>query len=230
MGESQMKILIVEDEKRLAATLCDIIINNNDMVDVCHDGKTGLEYALSGIYDAIVLDVMLPEMNGFEVIQELRQNKDSTPILLLTAKTELEDRVTGLNHGADYYLTKPFDTPELIACLKAITRRGNEIVPEDLTYGDIIVRVSTGELIREDRSVNLGAKELELIRLLIANKSILLSKEQIYLKIWGYDGNADDNIVEVYISFLRRKLEHVKSNVKISVVRRLGYRLEGGEK
>ena len=224
-----MRILIIEDEKRLAATLADIIVQNKDIADVCHDGQTGLDNALSDIYDAIILDVMLPVMNGFEVIKELRQNENTTPVLMLTAKAELEDRVTGLNYGADYYLTKPFDTPELIACLKAITRRGNEIAPEDISYGDIQVRLTSSELICGNRSVHLGAKELELIRLLIANKAILLSKENIYLKIWGYDSNADDNIVEVYISFLRRKLEHISSKVKIGVVRRIGYRLEGEE-
>ena len=222
-----MRILIVEDEKRLADTLADIIVQNKDIVDICHDGQSGLDNALSDIYDAIILDVMLPEMNGFELIKELRKNKISTPVLMLTAKTELDDRVTGLNCGADYYLTKPFDTPELLACLKAITRRGNEITPEDVSYADLTVRVSTSEILCGSRSVNLGAKELELIRLLIINKSILLSKENIYLKIWGYDSDADDNIVEVYISFLRRKLEHVRSKVKIGVVRRVGYRLEG---
>ena len=222
-----MRILIVEDEKRLADTLADIIARNKNIADVCHDGRSGLDNALSNIYDAIILDVMLPEMNGFEVIKELRKNEIKTPVLMLTAKTELEDRVTGLDCGADYYLTKPFDTPELLACLKAITRRGNEITPEDICYGDLIVRISSSELLCDNRAVNLGAKELELIRLLIINKAILLSKENIYLKIWGYDSDADDNIVEVYISFLRRKLEHVHSKVKIGVIRRVGYRLEG---
>ena len=221
-----MRILIIEDEQRLAATLADIITRNNDFVDICYDGQSGLDHALSGIYDAIILDVMIPKMNGFEVVKALRDKGKSTPILMLTARMELDDRITGLDCGADYYLTKPFDTPELLACLRAITRRGNDITPIELTFGDIRVITSNSELICDSHSVRLGAKELELIRLLIANKGILLSKENIYLKIWGYNGNADDSIVEVYISFLRRKLEHVNSKVKISVVRRIGYCLE----
>jgi Response regulators consisting of a CheY-like receiver domain and a winged-helix DNA-binding domain len=221
-----MRILIVEDEKRLAATLADIITRNKDIADVCHNGKSGLDNALSGIYDAVILDVMLPKMNGFEVVRKLREEGNKTPVLMLTAKTELDDRINGLDNGADYYLTKPFDTPELLACLRAITRRSGEIRTETVEFEDIRVNIAVSELICGNRNVRLGAKELELIRLLTANKGILLSKETIYLKIWGYDGGADDSIVEVYISFLRRKIEHIGSKVKINVVRRLGYKLE----
>jgi len=221
-----MRILIVEDEKRLAETLADIVTQNKDMADICHDGKSGLNNALSGIYDAIILDVMLPGMNGFDIVGEMRKNGNTTPVLMLTAKTELDDRINGLNSGADYYLTKPFETPELLACLRVITRRGNDIKPDEPSFGDISVNLATSELVCKNHSVRLGSKELELIRLLIANRGILLSKESIYLKIWGYDGAAEDSIVEVYISFLRKKLEHVDSKVKISVVRRVGYRLE----
>ena len=221
-----MRILIIEDEKRLAETLADIVAQNKDIADICHDGYSGLDNALSGIYDAIILDVMLPTMNGFELVQQLRKSGNTTPVLMLTAKNELVDRVTGLNSGADYYLTKPFEAPELLACLRAITRRGNEIKSEDIIYEDISVNLSTSELVCKNRSVRLGAKELELIRLLIANKRILLAKENIYLKIWGYDSETEESIVEVYLSFLRKKLEHIESKVKISVVRRVGYRLE----
>ena len=221
-----MRILIVEDEKRLAETLADIITQNKDIADICHDGKSGLNNALSGIYDAVILDIMLPGLSGFDVVREMRESGNTTPVLMLTAKTELDDRIGGLNSGADYYLTKPFETPELLACLRAITRRGNDIRPEEPAFGDMAVKLATSELVCRNHSVRLGSKELALIRLLIANKGILLSKESIYLKIWGYDGEAEDSIVEVYISFLRKKLEHVGSNVKISVVRRIGYRLE----
>lgn len=148
---------------------------------------------------------------------------------MLTAKTALDDRINGLDKGADYYLTKPFETPELLACLRAITRRGGELKSEGIEYEDIAVNTAASELVCENRSIHLGAKELELIRLLIANQGILLSKENIYLKIWGYDSETGDNIVEVYISFLRKKLEHIGSKVKISVVRRVGYRLEAAE-
>ena len=224
-----MRVLIIEDEKRLAETLADIITRNKDIADVCHDGKSGLNNALSGIYDAIILDIMLPGMNGFDVVCELRKSGNTTPVLMLTAKTELDDRIGGLDSGADYYLTKPFETPELLACLRAITRRGNDIKPDEPVFEDISVYTATSELACGSRSVRLGSKELELIKILIANKGIRLSKESIYLKIWGYDGEAEDNIVEVYISFLRKKLEHVGSKVKISVVRRVGYRLEVDE-
>ena len=224
-----MRVLIVEDEKRLAATLADIITQNKDIADICHDGKSGLDNALSGIYDAVILDVMLPKMNGFDVVRNLRKEGNTTPVLMLTAKTELDDRINGLDNGADYYLTKPFDTQELLACLRAITRRNGEIRIENLQYGDFQVNPAVSELICGNRNVRLGAKELELIRLLIANKGILLPKETIYLKIWGYESEADDSIVEVYISFLRRKIEHIGSKMKINVVRRVGYKLEGGD-
>lgn len=224
-----MRILIVEDEIRLAETLADIITQNKDIADICHDGRSGLDNALSNIYDAIILDVMLPGLDGFEVLRQLRKNGNTTPVLMLTARTALDDRITGLDKGADYYLTKPFETPELLACLRVITRRGNELKSEETSFGDITVRLATNELVCKSHSVRLGAKELELIRFFIANKGILLSKESIYLKIWGYDSEAEDTIVEVYISFLRKKLEHIGSKVKITVVRRVGYQLEAGE-
>lgn len=221
-----MRILIVEDEKRLAETLADIITDNKNIADICNDGNSGLDNALTGIYDAIILDVMLPGINGFEIIRSLRENGIKTPVLMLTAKTELSDRVKGLDYGADYYLTKPFEMTELLACLRAIMRRGDEIKPEQPAFGDIIIDVAASELLCGNRSVKLNAREQELLRLLIANKGILLSKENIFLKICGCESDADDSIVEVYMSFLRKKLEHVGSNVKISVVRRVGYRLE----
>ena len=224
-----MRILIIEDERRLAQTLADIITGSKDIADICHEGKSGLDSALSGIYDAVIMDVMLPGIGGFEIVRKMRENGSTTPVLMLTAKTELEDRITGLDNGADYYLTKPFQKTELLACIRAITRRGNSIMPEEIIFEDISVNLAVSELVCKNRTVHLGAKELELIRLLIVNKNILLSKESIYLKIWGYDSNTEDNIVEVYISFLRKKLEHIGSKVKIAVVRKIGYRLEAAE-
>ena len=221
-----MRILIIEDEKRLAETLVDILTENKDIADVAFDGECGLDSALTGIYDAIILDVMLPYRNGFDIVSELRTRNIKTPVLMLTAKSELKDRVKGLDGGADYYLTKPFEIAELLACLRAIMRRGSELKPDDLAFGDILIHVASSELLCAGRSVKLNARELELLRLLIANKGILLSKEKIFLKICGYDSEADDRIIEVYLSFLRKKLEHVGSKVKISVVRRVGYKLE----
>lgn len=224
-----MRILIIEDEARLAETLADIIAEQRDMADICGDGEAGLDCALSGIYDAVILDVMLPGRSGFDLVRELRMRGNGTPVLMLTARSELEDRVRGLDLGADYYLTKPFERSELLACLRAILRRGEVLRGEELSFGDISVSTDTSELSCGARSVRLGAKELELLRLLMANRGILLAKETIFLKVWGYDSQADDSIVEVYLSFLRKKLSHVDAHVKIAVVRRVGYRLEVAE-
>lgn len=221
-----MRILIVEDEKRLADTLADIITESKATAEISNDGESGLDNALSGIYDAIILDVMLPKINGFEIVRQLRANHVNTPVLMLTAKTDLQDRVSGLDLGADYYLTKPFETEELLACLRAILRRQGEILSETLVFGDIKLTPSLCELCCEDKSVKLSAKELEMMRLFILNKGNILSKETLLLKVWGYDSEAEDNNVEVYISFLRKKLAHLKSRVGISVVRRVGYYLE----
>lgn len=223
-----MRILIIEDEVRLSETLADIVTRNNYIADISNDGKSGLDSALSGIYDAIILDLMLPRLSGLEVLRELRAAGSNIPVLILTAKGEVDDRVCGLDYGADYYLTKPFAESELLACLRAVTRRGSEIQPEVLSFADLSLNVTTSELSCGAHSVRLSAKELELLRLLIANKNILLAKETMYLKVWGYDSDTDDNIVEVYLSFLRKKLEHVGSKVKIVVVRMQGYRLEAG--
>ncbi len=224
-----MRILIVEDEVRLAETLADIITENRDIADVCNDGERGLDCALSGIYDAIILDVMLPKLDGFALVRALRDAGDRTPVLMLTAKTELADRVQGLDLGADYYLTKPFEIAELRASLRAILRRGGAAAQDSLKFGDIALDVGRSELLCGGRAVRLGAKELELLRLLIANRGQLLPKETIYLKVWGYDGAADDNIVEVYLSFLRKKMQHVGAKTKITVARKMGYRLEESE-
>lgn len=225
-GSYLVRILIVEDEKRLAETLADIVTENKDIADMTFDGESGLDNALTGLYDAVILDVMLPKINGFEIVRRMRKQNVRTPVLMLTAKAELSDRVTGLDAGADYYLTKPFESAELLACLRAILRRGDTIKTEEYTVGNLTVDVAAGALRCEERVVRLWAKELELVRLLVANRNILLSKENIFLKVWGYDSEADDSIVEVYLSFLRKKLDHIGANVKISVVRRLGYHLE----
>ncbi|MCR5147989.1 MAG: response regulator transcription factor [Eubacterium sp.] len=224
-----MRILIVEDEKRLAETLADIISENGDTVDVSNDGEEGYYNALSGIYDAIVLDVMLPGMNGFDILKKIREENISTPVLMLTARTELGDRVNGLNLGADYYLTKPFENEELIATLHAIMRRRADYVPEDISFGDLKIHPSTCTLSCKGKDMKLSVKEFELIRYLMISGSNILSKETIINKIWGYDSDAGDNNVEAYISFLRRKLAALKSSVSIKAVRRVGYHLEEEE-
>jgi DNA-binding response OmpR family regulator len=221
-----MRILIIEDEKLLADTLADIISSGNDIADVSYDGESGLDNALSGIYDAIVLDVMLPGIDGFEILKRLRASRVSTPVMMLTARSDLEDRVAGLDLGADYYLTKPFEIEEFSACLRSITRRRGDIMPEVIAYGDLSLCPSVCELRCRDMSVKLSFKELAIMRLLITNGNRVLSKNAILLKVWGYDSDAQDNNVEAYISFLRKKLLFLKSKVSIAVVRCIGYYLE----
>ena len=224
-----MRILVVEDEKRLAETIADIIEEAGDTVDIQNDGESGYYDAVSGIYDAIVLDVMLPGMNGFEILKKLREENIPTPVLMLTARTELGDRVQGLNLGADYYLTKPFENEELVATLHAIMRRKADFVPDIVSFGDLTLSPATCELTCGGKSMKLNAKEFELMRYLMINGKIILSKETLINKIWGYDSDAGDNNVEAYISFLRRKLNALKSKVSIAVVRKVGYHLEYAE-
>lgn len=225
-----MRILVVEDEKRLAETIADIIEEAGDTVDIQNDGEDGYYDAVSGIYDAIILDVMLPGMNGFDILKNLRKENISTPVLMLTARTELGDRVQGLNLGADYYLTKPFENEELVATLHAIMRRKADFVPDNVTFGDLTLTPSSCELSCSNasgsKSIKLNAKEFELMRYLMINGKNILSKETLINKIWGYDSDAGDNNVEAYISFLRRKLTALRSGVAIAVVRKVGYHLE----
>ncbi|HIT00693.1 MAG TPA: response regulator transcription factor [Candidatus Faecaligallichristensenella faecipullorum] len=221
-----MRILIVEDDVRLAGTLADMISEAGDMADIAYDGETGLDNALSGIYDALVLDVMLPKMDGFELLLHLRKKDERTPVLMLTAKSELDDRVRGLDLGADYYLTKPFENAEFLACLRAVLRRQGDMTPEQIRFGDLTLTPQAGELRKGERALSLNAKELELMRLLMLNSNQILPKETLLMKVWGYDTEASDNNVEAYISFLRKKLTLLGSKVTISVVRRVGYRLE----
>ncbi len=224
-----MRILIVEDERLLAETLADILSQAHYITDVSYDGDSGLDNARSGIYDAIVLDVMLPKRDGFAVLRCLRQEKNATPVLLLTAKGELDDRVYGLRCGADYYLTKPFENAELLACLEAITRRQREILPESLRYGDVTLTPSACKLQCGEGVLSLNAKETEILRLLMLNTGQYLPKETILTKVWGFESGAVDNNVEAYISFLRKKLSLLHSAVRLCVRRNVGYRLEETE-
>ncbi|HNX61293.1 MAG TPA: response regulator transcription factor [Candidatus Limiplasma sp.] len=221
-----MRILIIEDEVRLAGTLADMAGEDGYTTDVANDGETGLDSALSGIYDAIVLDVMLPRLDGFEVLKQMRKEGIQTPVLMLTAKSDLVDRVHGLDLGADYYLTKPFENAEFLACLRAILRRQGDITPESLHFGDLTLTPSRGSLRCRERVLTLSARELEMMRLLMLNQNSILPKETLLVKVWGYDTDAGDNNVEAYISFLRKKLQLLRSTVTLNVVRRLGYRLE----
>ncbi len=220
-----MKILIIEDEKILADSLKTLLEGKGFEVEAVYDGETGKEYAELGIYDLLILDVMMPKMDGYEVARQVRSKRCSTPILMLTAKSEVEDRIKGLNSGADYYLTKPFDTAELLACINALLRRqGNQV--DELVFGNTSLDLSSGKLICGEKSVRLSAKEFDVMRLLMQSKDRNLSKEALLARVWGYDSNAVENHVEVYIGFLRKKLKSIGSDIGIEAIRRLGYHLE----
>lgn len=221
-----MRILIVEDETRLANALAQILTEQKYMTDVAYNGSDGLDYGLSGIYDAIILDVMLPGINGFELAQKLRQGKIETPILMLTAKDAISDKVTGLDSGADDYMTKPFAPEELLARLRALTRRHGEVIIDEMNFEDLSLQLSNSDIKCGDKSVHLNFKEFEIMKLLISNGNVAVTKESIITKVWGYDSDAEDNNVEAYISFLRKKLHFLKSKVSITAIRKVGYRLE----
>ena len=225
-----MRVLIIEDEVRLASTLQDLLDMNGYTADVCHDGESGLDNALSGIYDVVLLDVMLPKMDGFTVLRNLRSAGNAVPVLMLTARSELSDRVEGLDCGADYYLTKPFEPRELLACIRALTRRQPELRSSDtVEFGDLKLDKSAFTLSCGNRQLRLSRKEFDMMELLMRNRDMVLTKETLLLKIWGYESDAEDNNVEVYVSFLRKKLDHLRSKVKIKTIRMVGYCLEVSE-
>ena len=220
-----MKILIIEDEKLLAESLKTLLEGKGFEVEMAHDGESGKEYAELGIYDLLILDVMMPGMNGYQVARQVRADRCTTPILMLTAKSAVEDRIMGLNAGADYYLTKPFDTRELLACVNALLRRqGNQVY--ELTFGNTALDLDTCMLVCEGKSVRLSAREFDVMRILLQSRERNLPKETILARVWGYDSNAVENHVEVYVGFLRKKLQSIGSNVSIEAIRRLGYHLE----
>ena len=220
-----MKILIIEDEKLLADSLKVLLEKKGFTVECVYDGQTGAEYAETGVYDLLILDVMMPKMNGYQVARSVRSKRCGTPILMLTARSSLEDRIEGLNAGADYYLCKPFDSRELLACIGALLRRQGAQVDE-LTMGNTSLDMASCTLMCGERSIRLSAKEFDVMRYLFQSRGAILSKEVILAKVWGYDSDAVENNVEVYIGFLRKKLGRIGSNLSITSLRRLGYRLE----
>lgn len=226
-----MRVLLVEDEKRMAQALCEILRREGYTADCRYDGMSGLEAAQSGVYDIVVLDVMLPKMNGFDIARELRKGGVRTPILMLTAKAELDDKVTGLDSGADDYLTKPFMTKELLARLRALLRRNIDTPDGRLKFGDISLDSDTYELSCETtgQSVRLSEKEKLILEYLIANQNRILTREQLAVKIWGYENDAEYNNVEVYMSFTRKKLAFVGAKTEIKAVRGVGYELRCGD-
>ena len=223
-----MKILVIEDEKLLADSIQALLTKKGFDVETVYDGERGAEYAELGIYDLLILDVMMPKMNGYEVARKIRAQRCGTPILMLTAKSNVEDRIMGLNAGADYYLTKPFDSRELLACINALLRRQGSQVDE-VVYGNTSLDLSSGTLVCGTDSVRLSAKEFDIMRFLLQSGERNLSKEVILARVWGYDSDAVENHVEVYVGFLRKKLKSIGSNISIEAIRRMGYHLEINE-
>lgn len=220
-----MTILVVEDERLLSESLCELLAQHDFTAEAAYDGLSGLEFALTGVYDLVVLDVMLPGLDGFEVARRLRAKRVGTPILMLTARSGLDDRVEGLEAGADYYLAKPFEARELLACVNAILRRQGAQV-EELRFGDAALDLASAELVRGDKRVRLSAREFELARCLFSAGGRIVSKDTLLVKVWGWESEAVDNNVEVYVGFLRKKLAALGSAVKIRAQRSLGYHLE----
>lgn len=226
-----MRILLVEDEKYMAQAVEQVLKKNNYTVDLAYDGEYGLDCALSGIYDIIILDIMLPKIDGFDILKNLREERITVPVILLTAKGETSDKVKGLDLGADDYLSKPFRTDELLARLRALGRRKESLnFTNFLTYNDIELNPNTLELFCGKNKFKLTLKESQVLELLISMKEMFVTKSNIIEKIWGFDGEAEDSHVEVYISFLRKKLKALKSNTSIKTSRGLGYSLQKGEK
>ena len=226
-----MRILLVEDEKRMAQALCEILRLEKYDVDHYDNGNDGLAAIESNIYDIVILDVMLPGMNGYEVAKKTRLKGITTPILMLTAKTELDDKVMGLDSGADDYLTKPFMTKELLARLRALSRRMQNSSDGVLSYGDITLDTNTLTLscTATEQNVRLSEKEYKILEYLIVNSAQILTREQLAMKIWGFESDAEYNNVEVYISFTRRKLTFVGAKTEIKAVRGVGYELRCGD-
>jgi len=222
-----MKILIIEDEYSLADAIAEILKKENFVVEIMTDGQKGEDEALTNVYDLILLDVMLPHKNGFEILKELRREKIATPIIMLTAKSEIYDKLEGLENGADDYITKPFHMKELVARIKVILKRNSNLENTDIIeFADLKLNLKTGKMNCRENEITINGKELELLETLLINKNQIINREVLANKIWGYDSDAEYNNVEVYVSFLRKKLKILKSKVKIKAVRGIGYKLE----
>lgn len=223
-----MRILVVEDEKHLSDALCSILNEAKYMTDAVDNGADALSYAVSGIYDLIVLDVMLPKKNGFEVVSELRRQKITTPVLMLTALDGVKDKVKGLDLGADDYMTKPFSPDELLARIRVLSRRKGEVILDERTYADLVFSVSTSSLSCKEtgRKIRLSFKEAEMMKLFLDRPGVYLSKDELITRVWGYDAEIGENNVEAYISFLRKKLHFVGSRCEITAAKKIGYKLE----
>ncbi len=221
-----MKLLYAEDERDMAEAVCDVLEMNGYLIDVVYDGEDALECALDSQYDGIILDIMMPKRSGLDVLKTIRAKGIKTPVLLLTAKSEVEDRIKGLDLGADDYLAKPFSMGELLARIRALLRRRDVYTPSLMTFKDLELDILSYEIKTKEKSLKLTKIEYQLMELLLLNKDIYLSSETIFIKIWGYDSDADMGIVWVYISYLRKHLKDIGSNVVITAKRNIGYRLE----
>lgn len=222
-----MRILLVEDETNLADAIAHILVKNKYIVDTKYDGESGLDYAMSDVYDLIILDIMLPKIDGITILDTIRKEGLDVPVLFLTAKSDVSDKVLGLDKGADDYLSKPFEKEELLARIRALTRRkGNVSLSNSLTFGDISLDTANLSLKAKGESITITLKEKEVLELLIKREGLITSKDYMIEKLWGFDSFAEDNHVEVYISFVRKKLKYLKSNVQIKTLRGLGYKLE----
>lgn len=219
-----MKVLIVEDDIKLAQALGRILEESDYTVDMVHDGTTGRDWAVVGNYDAIILDVMMPGMDGYEVVREVRHANIDTPVLMLTARGSVSDKIAGLDHGADDYMTKPFSPAELMAHLRALMRRQGSVIFETVDAGDVSLKLDSHELVRNGKTIHLSKTEFALAKMLMSNKERILPKEMIIEKIWGIESNAADNNVEAYVSFLRKKLRYLESNARIETIRKVGYK------
>lgn len=220
---------MIEDEKGLSDAVCHMLKTKGWLVRAVYDGKSGLEEAETDLYDLIILDVMLPGMDGFTLLSRLRGERISTPVLMLTAKTDLQSRVKGLDWGADYYLTKPFEMAELLACVNALARRRDTSIENtDPEFGDLVLKAQNGELSSSltGKSVKLSVREINLAELLMRSQGRIISKEQIEEKLWGLESGSEYNSSEVYVSFLRKKLTFLGSSVSIKVARGIGYYME----
>ena len=219
-----MKVLIVEDDVKLAQALGRILEESDYAVDMVHDGTTGRDWAVVGNYDAIILDVMMPGMDGYEVVREIRHANIDTPVLMLTARGSVSDKIAGLDHGADDYMTKPFSPAELMAHLRALMRRQGSVIFETVDAGDVSLKLDSHELVRNGKTIHLSKTGFALAKMLMSNKERILPKEIIIEKIWGIESNAADNNVEAYVSFPRKKLRYLESNARIETIRKVGYK------
>lgn len=220
-----MNILVVEDERNLADAIVHIIEEDSQHAEAVYDGRAGLRAALSGSYDAVIMDVMLPGMDGNDVVHEMRRQGVSVPVLMLTARTATDDKVRGLDAGADDYMTKPFEAPELLARLRALTRRRGDVLLDEAVFADVRLDLATHDLSCGDSTVHLSGKEFEVMSILMTSNSRVVSKQDLLVRVWA-DSDASENSVEAYVSFLRKKLAHIGSKVQITTLRMLGYRLE----